>query len=131
MKTFGWRMKTQVWLISTVIGLTFVVSCKKKEDKPEPTPPPASEVEVLEGELRTEKTLDPAKKYLLKGQYIVREGGVLRIPEERLSSEIELQKEPSSLTGAVKSSQKEPPKSLSSSLLSLDLRSETGATGAA
>jgi hypothetical protein len=78
MKTFGWRMKTQVWLVSTVIGLTLEVGCKKKEEKP--TPPPASEVEVLEGELRTEKTLDPAKKYLLKGQYIVREGGILRIP---------------------------------------------------
>jgi hypothetical protein len=75
MKTLEWRMKRQVWLISTVIGLTLVVGCKK-EDKP--TPP--SQEEVLEGELRTEKTLDPAKKYLLKGQYIVREGGVLRIP---------------------------------------------------
>jgi hypothetical protein len=72
-------MKTHAWLASLMLGLTLMVSCKKKE-KDEPTPQPTSQLEVLEGELRTEKVLDAAKKYLLKGQYIVREGGVLRIP---------------------------------------------------
>ena len=62
-----------------MLGLTLMVSCKKKE-KDEPTPQPTSQLEELKGELRTEKVLDPAKKYLLVGQYIVREGGVLRIP---------------------------------------------------
>jgi hypothetical protein len=72
-------MKTHAWLASLMLGLTLMVSCKKKE-KDEPTPQPTSQLEELTGELRTEKVLDAAKKYLLKGQYIVREGGVLRIP---------------------------------------------------
>ncbi len=70
-------MKTRTWLVSVVLALTMVISCKKKKDKPEPQP---QSEEVLEGDLTTEKTLEASKKYLLKGQYIVRAGGVLRIP---------------------------------------------------
>ncbi len=72
-------MKPQVWLTWLILSLSLVVSCKKK-DNDNDQPPPASNEEVLEGELTTEKVLDASKKYLLKGTYIVRSGGVLRIP---------------------------------------------------
>ncbi len=65
-----------------MLVLTIVVSCKKKDD-PEPQnpqQPQGPQLEVLEGELTSERALDASKKYLLKGQYIVRAGGVLRIP---------------------------------------------------
>jgi len=62
-----------------MLVLTIAVSCKKKEDDPQPQPQPQGpQLEVLEGELTSEKTLDASRKYLLKGQYIVRAGGVLR-----------------------------------------------------
>lgn len=72
-------MKT-AWtaLVALLVSSTFI-ACKKKSETT-PAPAPSSEVVVLEGELTTEKTLDATKKYLLVGQYIVRAGGVLRIP---------------------------------------------------
>lgn len=65
------------WRVALVLGA--FVACKKKE---EVLPPPTSgdDLVVLEGELTSERVLDASKKYLLKGQYIVRAGGILRIP---------------------------------------------------
>lgn len=74
-------MKTLAWPAGLMLVLTIAVSCKKKEDEPQPQPQPQGpQLEVLEGELTSEKVLDASRKYLLKGQYIVRAGGVLRIP---------------------------------------------------
>lgn len=72
-------MKVQVWFVWLMFGLGLVVSCKKKDDE-KSQPPPVSSEEILEGELTSEKVLDASKKYLIRGNYIVREGGVLRIP---------------------------------------------------
>jgi hypothetical protein len=64
------------WTVALVLGA--FIACKKKEES---TPPaPVEDLVVLEGELTSERVLDANKKYLIKGQYIVREGGVLRIP---------------------------------------------------
>lgn len=65
-------------LVALLVSSVFI-ACKKKSDTTS-EPAPSSGLVVLEGELTTEKTLDATKKYLLKGQYIVRAGGVLRIP---------------------------------------------------
>ncbi|MCS6789867.1 MAG: hypothetical protein NZ580_02640 [Bacteroidia bacterium] len=64
--------------LSIGIGLT---ACKKKKDEPTPQPQPTGErLDTLQGELTTQRTLDPNKKYLLVGTFIVKSGGVLRIP---------------------------------------------------
>ncbi|MCX7605653.1 MAG: hypothetical protein N2170_00085 [Bacteroidia bacterium] len=74
-------MKTaRFWVVALSLG-AFIACKKKKEDEPTPQPPQGgASLVTLEGELTNELTLDATKKYLLKGQYIVRQGGVLRIP---------------------------------------------------
>ncbi|MCX7652319.1 MAG: hypothetical protein N2200_05580 [Bacteroidia bacterium] len=66
-------------VLAAVISAAFV-ACKKKEDNPQPQPQPQTRLDTLQGELTSERTLDASKKYLLVGNFIVRAGGVLRIP---------------------------------------------------
>jgi len=73
-------MKPHAWLSSLVLGVAILGGCKKKKDEPTPPPPAGSELEVLKGDLTGEKRLDASKKYLIEGNYIVRAGGILRIP---------------------------------------------------
>ncbi len=71
-------MRTAQFLAVALLVSAFV-ACKKKKDD-EPQPQPQSSLVVLEGALTSELALDASKKYLIKGQYIVRAGGILRIP---------------------------------------------------
>jgi hypothetical protein len=74
-------MKNNRILILFLLGILFslsVSSCKKDEEN-NPTPVPAEGFVELSGDLATQ-TLDPAKKYLLKGYVFVQSGQVLTIP---------------------------------------------------
>lgn len=74
-------MRTAQFFAVALLASAFAfVGCKKKKDEENPTPQPTSDLVVLEGELTSERALDASKKYFIKGQYIVRAGGVLRIP---------------------------------------------------
>lgn len=65
-----------------LLSATAFVACKKKEQQEEPTPstPAGERLDTLRGEITSQVVLDSTKKYLLVGNVIVREGGVLRIP---------------------------------------------------
>ncbi|MEN3040703.1 MAG: hypothetical protein ABDH66_04085 [Bacteroidia bacterium] len=72
----------RVSALAVLLSAAFI-GCKKKEETPQqPSQPPTTEakLDTLQGELTSERTLDPNKKYLLVGNFIVRAGGVLRIP---------------------------------------------------
>lgn len=69
----------RVVVVALMVSAAFI-ACKKKDDKQDPQPPTGERLDTLRGELTTELTLDASKKYLLVGNFIVRSGGVLRIP---------------------------------------------------
>lgn len=68
-------------MLALIISASFI-ACKRDRDdeEPAPTPPAGERIDTLRGELTTELRLDSTKKYLLVGTFIVREGGILRIP---------------------------------------------------
>ncbi|MCS7153428.1 MAG: hypothetical protein N2253_00465 [Bacteroidia bacterium] len=73
--------------LALLVSASFVACKKKKDEEPQPQNPPqqnptptAQSLDTLRGELTTERRLDSTKKYLIIGNYIVRNGGILRIP---------------------------------------------------
>ncbi|MCX8112264.1 MAG: hypothetical protein N3E49_03585 [Bacteroidia bacterium] len=72
-------VRLHMGVLALLAGATFVACKKKKDDEPQPQPT-GERLDTLRGELRSELTLDPNKKYLLVGNFFVRSGGVLRIP---------------------------------------------------
>ncbi|MCS7188678.1 MAG: hypothetical protein RMJ66_02890 [Bacteroidia bacterium] len=72
-------MKKVGFLAVVLLAVSFTACKKKEKDEPQ-APAPDQSLVVLEGELTSERTLDANRKYLIKGQFIVRQGGILRIP---------------------------------------------------
>lgn len=68
-------MKKQLFYLA-LAGLTLATSCKKDEEK-KPVEP--SKFIELTGNLETQ-TLDPSKKYLLKGTVFIQDGKTLTVP---------------------------------------------------
>lgn len=66
-------------LLATALVVT---SCKKKKDDPAPSNPSGgnTNVEVIEGEISSDKILDASKKYILKGKVYVLSGHKIVIP---------------------------------------------------
>jgi hypothetical protein len=72
--------KTVKSILCILLAATFVVtSCKDKKDDPAPSGN-SSNLEVIEGEISSDKILDASKKYLLKGKVYVLSGKKIVIP---------------------------------------------------
>ena len=59
--------KTVKSILYILLATAFVVSsCKKKTDDPAPSTGGNTNLEIIEGEISSDKILDASKKYLLK-----------------------------------------------------------------
>ncbi len=73
--------KTVKSILYILLVTAFVVtSCKDKKDDPAPSSGGNTNVEVIEGEISSDKILDASKKYLLKGKVYVLSGHKIVIP---------------------------------------------------
>lgn len=73
--------KTVKSILYILLAATFVAtSCKPDDNDPIPTPSNNNKVEILQGEISSNKTLDASKKYLLKGKVYVLSGNTIKIP---------------------------------------------------
>jgi len=73
--------KTVKSILYILLATAFVVSsCKKKTDDPAPSTGGNTNLEIIEGEISSDKILDASKKYLLKGKVYVLSGHKIVIP---------------------------------------------------
>jgi hypothetical protein len=71
--------KTVKSILYILLATAFIATSCKPEDEPEPAAP-ASNLETIEGEISSNRTLDATKKYLLKGKVYVLSGNTITIP---------------------------------------------------